>query len=249
MSEPTERDLARFAEEIARYDKPVAPAAFRASLRRSLLAAPVAAPRRALFGWPGLLALRPILASFVILALIAAAGGSAAASSLPGDPAFALKRGAEGVELALARDDASRLETLVTQSDRRLGDLDTATAQRPSAVAPATTEYLAAVGRVDAALASLLAQPATAARDVITRVSAASATHLAQLQALAARLPDAAQPGIARAIEAQQAVHGRSGSAPGRNSPPGAAPGRPSGLPGGPPPGRGGPPSGVPATR
>jgi hypothetical protein len=57
-----------------------------------------------------------------------------------------------------------------------------------------------------------------------------------RLQALAARLPEAAQRGIQRAIEVQQRVHGKSLDAPGR-----------SGIPITPLPGRAGPPSGVPS--
>ncbi len=257
MKEPNEQDLQEFASDLARSGRLSAPPALRARLRASLLAAPVAPARRAGFGWLNLPALRPVVAIALVLALLAAGGGSAAASSLPGDPAFGLKRAVEEVQVTLARDDVARLDTLVTQSDRRLGDLETAAAVRPSAIAPATDEYRAAIGRVDATLTTLLTQPATPARDAaIARTSAASADHLAMLQALAARLPATAQQGIQRAIEAQQAVHGKSGNAPGRRGNPGGAPGggnpgspgggRPSDVLGGPLPGRGGPPSGVP---
>ena len=61
------------------------------------------------------------------------------------------------------------------------------------------------------------------------------APRAARLEALATRLPEAAQRGIQRAIEVQQRVHGKSNLAPGR-----------SGIPIAPTPGRGGPPSGVP---
>ena len=262
MSQPTDQELRELAADLARYRRLSAPPALRAQLRASLLAAPAAPLRRPVFGWLRLPALRPVVAIGLVLALLAAGGGSAAASSLPGDPAFGLKRALEEVQVALAPDDATRLDTLVTQSDRRLGDLETAAAGRPSATAPATDEYRAAVGRLDAALATLIARPATpASAAAVARASAASADHLAALQALAARLPASAQPGIQRAIEAQQAVHGRSGGAPGRRGEPGGAPegvpgapaapavpggGRPSDVPGGPPPGRGGPPGGVP---
>jgi len=40
MSDMNDRDLARFAEELARFDRPSAPLALRAQLRASLLAAP-----------------------------------------------------------------------------------------------------------------------------------------------------------------------------------------------------------------
>ncbi len=256
MSDAQDRELLRFADEIARYQRPSAPGALRAQLRAALMAAPVVAPRRR--PWFSLAALRPVLALALVVALLAAGGGIAAASSLPGDPAFALKRAVEDAQVTLALDDATRLDTLVTQSDRRLADLETVAAVRPNALTAATNEYLGAVGRVDTALAIVVGQLATPARDsAIARASASSANHLATLQSLAARLPAQAQPGIQRAIEAQQAVHGRSGDKPGQPGTPGssAPPGRPSDLPrpsdvpGGPPPGRSGPPTAVPGRR
>ncbi|GAC1456120.1 MAG: hypothetical protein NVSMB8_02330 [Candidatus Limnocylindrales bacterium] len=245
-----------FAEALARTVRPSAPPALRNQLRASLLAAPVVfTPRRpALLAW-----LRPALAGLLVAALLISGGGYAAASSLPGEPAFALKRAVEDVQVAIAADDETRLDTLVTQADRRLADVETVTATRPNAVATATNEYLGSVARLDAALTTVAARPESAARDaVLARAIAESATHIAALQSLATRLPAQAQPGIQRAIEAQQAVHGKSGNAPGRRTNPGNggnAPGRPSELPvtpvtpitpGGPPPGRGVPPAYVP---
>lgn len=252
-SELNERELGELSDDLARRGRVVAPPALRSQLRASLLAAPVRQARPASM-WARLGALRPALAVLVVIALLAAGGGSAAASSLPGDPAFAVKRAVEDVQVALAPDDAAKLETLVTQSDRRLADLQTVAARySPAGIAPAMTEYLAAVARMDGVLMTTLAEPATPARDAaIGRAAAASADHIAVLQTLAGRLPAAAQGGIERAIAAQQAVHGKSGSAPARAGSPGT-PGRPSGsqTPGRPsdlpiPPGRGGPPSGVP---
>ena len=250
MSAPLDRELSEFANRLARYGDVRVPPEFRSRLRASLLSAPVVleSPRRSPFAWR--LGLRPIVASFLVLALLAMAGGGvAAASSLPGDPAFALKRAAEDVEVALASDDISRLDTVVTQSGRRLVDLETLAARRSDAVAVATDEYLAAASRVDTVLTRVAALPPSPARDAaLAQAEAASADHLARLQALATRLPDAAQHGIQRAIEVQQAVHGKSADAPGRRGSPIAptiAPARPSTGPATPS-GRGGPPSGVP---
>lgn len=257
MSDLQDRELATFAASLARAARPSAPPALRAELRASLLAAPVAfAPRRpARFAW-----LRPALAGLLVLALLVSGGGAAAASSLPGDPAFALKRAVEDLQVATAGDDTARLDALVTQTDRRLAEVETVVATRPAAIPAATTEYLGAVARLDVVLARVATEPATAARDAaIARANERSAAHIAALRSLATRLPAQAQPGIARAIEAQQAVHGRSGSAPARRGAPGssesAAPGHPAQAPttpvipvtpGGPPPGRGGPPSTIP---
>ena len=251
-----DRDLARFADELARSARPSAPPALRAQLRSSLLAAPVVFPQRRppmRFAW-----LRPAIAGLLVLALLVSGGGYAAASSLPGDPAFVLKRAVEDVQVAIAPDDAARLDTLGTQSDRRLADVETVTAMRPGAISAATNEYLGAVARLDAVLMRVASQPASAGRDAaLARATARSAAHIAALQSIATRLPAQAQPGIQRAIEAQQAVHGRSGNPPGRRGTPGnngdndgsGAPSRPSALPvipGGPPPGRGGPPANIP---
>ena len=238
MSARDERELLEFGERLAREAKVSPRPEFRAQLRSSLLNAPVAfeSPRSSRLGWPRLLALRPALSAILVLVLLAAAGGgAAAATSLPGDPAFALKRAAEDAQVALASDDVVRLNTLVAQSDRRLEDLETLVARRSAAVGAGTDEYAAAVLRVETAVTRVAASPASSHRDAaLARASAASTDHLARLQALAARLPDAAQRGIQRAIEVQQRVHGKSDVAPGRSE-----------LPITPTPGRGGPPTGV----
>jgi hypothetical protein len=239
MSDRDERELLEFGERLSRYSKVSPRPEFRSHLRSSLLAGPVAleAPRRSPLGWSRVLALRPAFAAFLVLVLLAAAGGgAAAATSLPGDPAFAVKRAAEDAQVVLATDDVARLNVLVTQSDRRLADLETLAARRSAAVGIGTDEYAAAVTRLEATLNRVAALPVSSQREsALARASAASADHLARLQALAARLPEAAQRGIQRAIEVQQRVHGKSDVAPGR-----------SGIPITQTPDRVGPPSGVP---
>ena len=239
MSGRDERELLEFGERLGRQARVSPRPAFRAELRSSLLSAPVTftPSRRTTLNWPRVLAFRPALAVILVLVLLAAGGGgAAAATSLPGDPAFALKRAVEDVQVTLASDDVARLNVLVTQSDRRLGDLETLVGRRSAAVGAGTDEYAAAAARVDAAVSPVVASPINSQRDAaLARASAASTDHIARLQALAARLPDAAQRGIQRAIEVQQRVHGKSDFAPGR-----------SGNPITPTPGRGGPPSGVP---
>ena len=239
MSRPTERELLEFGERLSHYAKVAPRREFREELRSYLLTAPVTveSPRRSPVGWSRVFALRPALAAILVLVLLAAAGGgAAAATSRPGDPAFVLKRAVEDVQVTLATDDVARLNTLVTQSDRRLADLETLVSRRSAAVGTGTDEYAAAVTRIDEAVSRVVALPTTSEREAaLARASAASTDHLARLQALAARLPDAAQRGIQRAIEVQQRVHGKSDVAPGR-----------SGTPLTPTPVRGGPPSGVP---
>jgi len=255
MSRRDERELLVFASALqARYHQVHAPARFRTQLRGSLLAAPVAfAVRRP--SPIGRLALRSALAPILVLALLAATGGgAAAATSLPGDPAFVLKRGVEQVQVALAPDEIARLDTLVAQADSRLADLETLSGRRSNAVSAGVDEYVAASARVDEQVTQVSALPASSRRNTaLAHASIASADHLARLQSLATKLPDAAQHGIQRAIEVQQTVHGKSGNAPGRGgslplaptSPAEpvttATPARPTVTPS-----RGGPPSGVP---
>ncbi len=248
MSPSDMDELDAFAREIRSWEQPTPRARLRSEIRASLLAAPFAPTRtRTTFG-ARLFALRPLVALVVVFAVLIGAGGSAAASSLPGDPAFGLKRAVEDVQVALAPDAVARLDLLVTQADRRLADLDTVASAHPNAIGIATDEYVAAAGRVDAEVATILAQPASSARDAaLARAAASSAAHIAALQALAARLPAQAQSGIQRAIEVQQGVHGKSGTEPGRPTPSGSptVPGRPSQAPVVPP-GKGPPSTGTP---
>jgi hypothetical protein len=238
MTMPNKRDLLEFGERLSRYEKVAPRPEFRSALRSSLLSARVVlkSPRRS--PWTRVLALRPALSVILVFVLLAAAGGgAAAASSLPGDPAFSLKRVVEDVQVAVAADDVARLNALVAQSDRRLGDLETLVARRSPAIGAGTEEYAGAVTRVEGQVSRVADLPVGSQRDAaLARASAASADHLARLQALAARLPEAAQRGIQRAIEVQQRVHGKSNLAPGRSelpiTPAPGRPGLPSGVPG-----------------
>src|SRR5438477_3800310 len=184
MSTQNERELLEFGERIGRYGKVAPRPEFRAELRSALLAAPVSleAPRASGLRWSRILALRPALAAILVLALLATIGGGlAAASSLPGDAAYGLKRAAEDVQVTLASDDTVRLDTLVTQSDRRLADLETLVARRSSAVGVGTDEYTAAAGRIDDVLTRVASLPETAQRDAaLARAPAASTDHFPQ---------------------------------------------------------------------
>lgn len=221
----TDGALARFAAELAPYGRLAAPEGLRSHVRAELLAVTVVLPADRPSLWTRVLGLRTALPAMVIVALLAAATGSAAAASLPGDPAFALKRAAEEAQVALTLDDAAKLDTLVAQSDRRLVELETVAVARPTALDLATDEYLAAAARVDAQLALVAAAAPSPARDAaLARARAASAAHLASLTVLAAHLPPAAQPGIERAIEAQEVIHGRSPAVPERRGPPSVSP-------------------------
>lgn len=248
MSEPMDRELEEYAERLARFRTISAPPTMRRDLRGALLAAPVTATAPAGTAWTMRLAprtswlvrLRPVLAVLVVLAVLAGGAGTAAAGSLPGDPAFGLKRAVEDVQVAVAPDDTARLELLITQTERRLDELEALASRRSSAVGVATDEYVAALARVEQMLATVSTEPATSARDAaIDRARTAAAAHVARLESLAGTLPDAAQPGIQRAIDAGNGIGSRETVPPGRPS----ESGKPSELPSAPGGGRSNAPS------
>jgi hypothetical protein len=94
-------------------------------------------------GW-----MRPSLALAAIALLLIAGTGKAAADSLPGDAAFALKRAAEQVQLVFAIDDTTRLRLLAEQADHRLAELTESIAARRPAVVVAQREYASAVAQL-----------------------------------------------------------------------------------------------------
>jgi len=146
--------------------------------------------------------LRPAMAFAVIAIFLLTGGGLAAAGSLPGDPAFALKRAAENVQLALAPDATARIEVLASQADQRLTEFATATSERPGAAPSASAAYADAVAKLSAAIETLRRAPdgggtrADAARAVVER---ARERHILVLNELEQRAPDAARDSIERA--------------------------------------------------
>lgn len=251
MSEPTDRELQAYAERLARFRALSAPAAMRRDLRGALLAAPVAATASADTAWTGrsssrtswLMRLRPVLAVLVVFAILAGGAGTAAAGSLPGDAAFGLKRAVEDVQVAIAPDDTARIDLLVAQTDRRLVELEALASRRSSAVGAATDEYVAALDRLERMLATVSAEPATSVRDAaIERAQTVASAHLARLETLAGTLPQAAQQGIQRAIDAGKGIGTVETPRPSRSP----EPGRPSEAPGAPGGGRPGGPSSRP---
>ena len=172
----------------------------RARLRADLLAAPVtfAAPQSRAGWW------RHAVAALVVIALALGGGGAAAASSLPGEPAFALKRALEEVQLALAPDDTARAALALEVAERRLGDLWRANA-RPELAEAAASAYGDAVARVNKHVDRLRSAPAAPARDdTLERAREAGSRAVEQLQQLEETLPEPAQQGIERAIEAHE---------------------------------------------
>lgn len=166
--------------------------------------------------------LRPAVAFAAIAVFLVGGSGLAAAGSLPGDPAFALKRAAEDVQLAFAADDNARIEVLAIQADHRLAELSIATTDRPAAAPTASAAYADAVARLTAAIQALQGKPdpglvkSDAAHDVAER---ARAKHIVVLDELEIRAPDEAQDSI------EQAKHEADKLVPGSEHTPAKAPG------------------------
>ena len=172
----------------------------RARLRAELLAAPVAftAPSRRPVWW------RQLAAATLALAIVAGGGGAAAASSLPGEPAFVLKQALEDLQLALAADDAARASLAVEIAERRLAELQR-TQGRPELAGAAAAAYENAVARVSTHVDRLRTAPSAPARDeALERARDAGARAVERLHELEETLPEPAQKGIERAIEAHE---------------------------------------------
>ncbi len=187
---------------LARQRGVVAPGGMRSRLHAELLAAAVSfapvAPRRA--WW------RSVVAAALAVAILAAGAGTAAASSLPGEPGFALKQAVEELQLTLARDDAARASVALEIAERRLSELRRAAAE-PRLAAVAAAAYAEAVARVGSQAERLRRAPSWPAR--------AGARATEQLQKLSERLPAPAQQGIERAIEQLFQNQQRHDAAPG----------------------------------
>ena len=203
--------------------------AFRRELRGRLMAeARVAlAPRETAWVTLQRLWLRPAFVFAAIAIFLVGGSGLAAAGSLPGDPAFALKRAAEDVQLALASDENARIEVLATQADHRLAELSTATTERPTAAPTASAAYADAVAKLNVAIEALRGKPdpgaskADAAREVAER---ARAKHIVVLDELEGRVPEEARDSIEQARHEADKIGPAEDRSPGKG--PGAAPTR-----------------------
>src|SRR5204863_9779794 len=90
-------------------ERPVMRERFQKELRGRLMSeAAIVLPRRpSWFSFPAIL--RPALSAAPMLLLVLAGATNAAASSLPGDPLYALKRMLEDVQLALTFHELARM--------------------------------------------------------------------------------------------------------------------------------------------
>ena len=186
-------------------ERPVMRAQFRKELRLRLMSEAVAVrpPRPNRFSLAAIL--RPALAAAAILVLVTAGATSAAASSLPGDPLYAVKRAGEDVRLALTFDDVARTQLLSELTDRRLEELAEVAKRRPSSAPTATQEYADAVNNFANALDELRAATSQDKRDAAQALAeAARAKHKAVLDAVKDQLPANAQPGVQKVNDDEQ---------------------------------------------
>lgn len=208
----------------ARFPRPTVRSEFRKRLRADLMREAVVlaegrraqrtSPLAALF-----VRLRPAAVTAAVALVLVGGSGYAAAGSLPGDPAYGLKRAAEEVELALAAGDDTKVRVLTTQTERRLAELQRS-ASRPDKAPTASAEYQAAVQRLGAAVSTLRDAPAGEKRDAAEQVvEAAREKHVQVLETLRERLPGGAQEKVDRALEQHKANESKRDDRP-RTSPP-----------------------------
>ena len=188
-----------------RLARPAMRAQFRKELRVRLMseAVTVLAPRPSRFGFPAIL--RPALAAAAILVLVLAGATSAAASSLPGDPLYAVKRISEDVRLALTFDPVARTQLLSELTDRRLEELAEIAKHRPASAPTATQEYADAVNDFANALDELRSADSEDKRNAAQALAeAARAKHKAVLDAVKEQLPAEAQPDVQKVNDDEQ---------------------------------------------
>jgi uncharacterized protein DUF5667 len=188
-------------------ERPVMRREFRRELRARLMseAARARAPRpqrQWLFATPWL---RPTLAAAVLAVFVVAGATSAAASSLPGDPLYGVKRAGEDVQLAFTFDDVARMHLLSEITDRRLAELAEIAKQRPDSAPTATAEYSDAVDRFADAVDRLRDADSDEKRDAAQAVAdAAREKHKVVLDAVKERLPETDKPDVQRVIEKEE---------------------------------------------
>jgi Domain of unknown function (DUF5667) len=210
----------------ALLERPVMREQFRKELRGRLMseAVVVLAKKPSRFSFPMLV--RPAFASMAILVLVLAGATSAAASSIPGDALYGVKRATEDVRLALTFDPLARTQLLSEMTDRRTEELAEIAKRRPSSAPTATQEYADAVERFADALDDLhdaVSEDKRAAAQALAE--AARAKHKAVLDAVKDKLSEDDQTEVQNVIDREE--ERTSPNNPGR----GQGGGRPSSTP------------------
>lgn len=186
-------------------DRPVLRAQFRKELRARLMQEAVVAlaPRPAPARW--LIVLRPALAAAAIVALVVVGATNASASSLPGDPLYAVKIASEDMQLALTFDDVGRVQLLSAFADRRLAELAEIAKLRPASAPTATHEFSDAVDRFTEAVDKLRDDDSEDRRNAAQAVAdAAREKHRAVLETVKQDLPESERPEVDKVIEHEQ---------------------------------------------
>jgi Domain of unknown function (DUF5667) len=212
-------------------ERPVIREQFRKELRGRLMseAAVLLAPRPSWFSFPAIL--RPAFAAAAILVLVLAGATTAAASSLPGDALYAVKRTSEDVQVALTFDQVARMELLARLADRRLEELAEIANQRPSSAPTATQQYADAVERFADALDDLRNADSEDKRNAAQALAeAAREKHKAVLDAVRDQLPEVDQSDVQKVIDREQERTSPNENR-GRGGQGGAGGGRPSNAP------------------
>lgn len=178
---------------------------FRRELRARLMveAQTALAPRRDT-AWTFQRLFRPALAFAAVALLLMGGAGTAAASSVAGDPAFGLKRAVEDIQVSLTFDDVQKVQLLAQLADRRLTELQEVAADDQKAPV-ASQEYADAVARFRAAVAALQQAAPQDKRDKAQDVAdTAREKHVPIVDDLQNRVPESAKPALERAAEEEQ---------------------------------------------
>ena len=186
------------------------PAAARGPERRPWLAL---VPRR----------LAPVLLTAALVAALGLGGLGVvrvSAAALPGDQLYSLKRGIEEAQLVLTFDPESEVRLLGSLADERLQEIEVLTeSNRLEDLEAALRGYTAAVGRLARASLDL---GASGPEEVVGKLT----RHIAVLEEVQSRVPEAAQRAIERAIE--RSIEAETEELPGHSGP--QAPDCPPGL-------------------
>jgi len=209
-------------------ERPVMREQFRKELRGRLMseAAAVLVPQPRWFSFPAVL--RPAFAAAAILVLVLVGATSAAASSLPGDPLYVVKRTTEDVQVVLTFDEVARMQLLARLADRRLEELAEIAKQRPSSAPTATQEYADAVERFANALDDVRNADSEDKRNAAQILAeAAQAKHKVVLDAVKDQLPEADKPDVQKVIDREEERTSQSDN-PGRGGRPSNVPAKPT---------------------
>ncbi|MGH2471327.1 MAG: DUF5667 domain-containing protein [Candidatus Limnocylindria bacterium] len=186
-------------------ERPVMREQFRKELRGRLMseAVVVLARRQSRFSLPALL--RPALGAAAALVLVLAGATSAAASSLPGDALYPVKRASEDVRVALTFDAFARTQLLSELTDRRIEELAEIARRRPSSAPTATQEYAEAVERFADALDDLHNAVSAEKRAAAQALAeAARAKHKAVLDSVKDRLSEEDRTDVQEVIDREE---------------------------------------------